>query len=393
MSAEMLMLVFLAAYFSIWILKATFLRPKPPAYKLIAAQKELARLREGSQSRELIEIDDALKAGWSLSDIGTTGEELVAFRYGKSQRIYAERMLARYRSGEAVKISSLIAYMQRENILPEDIGTSKQELDGDLREEVRRSLLERIDLLRSDVDHYVDPDRVCAEIVEGDKFGISLEELGTTKEKLVSMQKRAWLNQARLWWNRCKQGVEGGTAFEGLDFTVLSRNLSKAGAKIADLGISAADLVALRRKNYLNLAMATLEVLRQRIWFLPISGHYTHMGKDLVLPGDPEPYVRKLQGQLAKAKATLESVGSSQEEIDSLMPPAYMYSATFLLYWTRKLSERRALVEHPRPLDKEMSRNVAAIRTFLEKVGKKPEDIKTSEEELQSLDRLSVVAS
>jgi len=361
-------------------------RKKSSAHMLDSARRELVRLRNGSQSYwEPTQIDEALKAGWSFFAIGTTEEELAEFRCGKSKRIYAEKWLARYRCGETGSIVNLVAYLVAEGIKPEDVGTSQQELKVLLREENRKFLSERLCLLRNaaaaSIDFCMDPDMVCAELFEGRRIDISLEELGTTQEELVSLQKLAWLNQAKVWWRHHKEGIEGGS-FCILDFSRLFEMLRKAGAGIADLGISLADLSILKRKNYLLFAKSTLETLRQRVWFLPISGYYTDMGKDVVLPGDPVPYVQRLRLQLSKARASLEDIDSSQEEIDSLMVPAYVYSATFLLFWTRKLVQRRA---EGCSSNSEIFRNVAAIRAFLEMAEKKPEDIGTSQEELQAL--------
>jgi len=389
-TATVLWVIFVVVVVVAQLVRFFFFRPKPAAYLLIAAQSELARLRDGSQSYwRPIQIDEALNAGWSLSDIGTIGEELVEFRCGKSKRIYVQKELVAYQSGEDVDIADLIAFMREEKIQPEDVGASKQELEAYLHDEIKKSLLELFGSLRiaaaADLVQYVylDPDKACAVLSGGIRFGnVSWEELGTTQEELDSLCKKAWLNQAKLWWKRCRESVEGGSFYSVLNFSVMFGKLRRAGAGVVDLGISIADLGVLARKNYLLLAKDTLETLRQRIWFLPIDGHYTHMGKDVVLPGDPEHYVRLLRKQLTKAKASLEDVGSSQEEVDSLMFPAYFYSAQFLLFTSRKLARSRPQSEST---VREISRNVAAVRTFLERMGKQPEEIGTSEEELQAI--------
>jgi len=354
--------------------------------KLSLAKKEIERLRKGLDDFcDPENIETVLQEGRSLQDIdpSLTQEEFGNLMWRRRGRIYVRHELNKI-SERPIGIKLLMQYMGKRGIKPREVHTTWDELNELRRDEEERILLDKLLILRREAlgvgkAYFLDPHKICEDIMNS---GFVPEELGTTNEELVSLRKRAWLNQARLWWERRKSNVDGGNSYDIISLPEFTSMLRKAGASLKDLGISVADLISLRGRNSILQAKDTLEVLRQRIWFLPIDNYYTGMDVRLALPGNPEVVLGRLNRELAVADAKLEDIGSSQEEIDSLIPQAYHYSANFLLWFTR---ERLAAGEPNERTKQEMRRNVAAIRVYLEKLGKKPEDYKTSNQELDAL--------
>ncbi|OGZ29323.1 MAG: hypothetical protein A2931_02720 [Candidatus Niyogibacteria bacterium RIFCSPLOWO2_01_FULL_45_48] len=131
-----------------------------PKRVLKRAKKSLESLREGSGDPKYVEqdidsINAAFQIGWTHKDIGTTQEELKKLHNGGSLMIFAKNELDRAREEDAAGsnmadfgLYAIEKVLEKAGLLLADIGTSKEELNGIERRAEFRRTIQKIDDLR-----------------------------------------------------------------------------------------------------------------------------------------------------------------------------------------------------------------------------------------------------
>ena len=149
--------------------------------------------------------------------------------------------------------------------------------------------------------------------------------------------------------------MKAGFALRALEFSVAVHQ--------CDLGTPEADIRLLEKQGYRASALS---------WYA-----YLCNGTEV----DPESFVKRVIDDSKKAGITLAEIGTSEAELKQLAKECNLYAARQCLKRARDLSANPK--DHLDVIL--MTDNIDFARKHLEKAGAKPEDIGTSEKELQKL--------
>jgi hypothetical protein len=147
--------------------------------------------------------------------------------------------------------------------------------------------------LRSGIEHY----EICLGFLleEAQKGGLTLEDIGTSKEELEQLRIKGCKAEARRWLEYLRSGTGHYDTF----LKYLREEVQRGGLTLEDVGTSEEELEQLRIKYFKANAQYWLEYLRSG------TGHY-----DLSL--------KYLREEVQKGGLTLEDIGTSEKELEEL---------------------------------------------------------------------------
>jgi len=398
-----------------------------PQEKLEMARRALLELRDGEHNTnvgsDLNKINEALELGWSYKKIGTTKQEVIEFRNGKSQRIFATKLLEKTRSGKSIE-TSRIRDLVKEGVLSlEDIGVSEEELiSWDRKWELKFRKKEIQELRTMASNNFVEAQKEIISwgsmwkiesferrILQGSgnsdrKFDFSPEELGITQEEIHALTGRALLNKTRVELEGIRNAAAKGVLSE---FEIESRKiveqypedpdrwlrmegfkflLKKIGASLEDIGSSDDELRNLFRISKINNARHFLDNLRkptEKEWFF-LGFDEFHISDSKELIRRPEWHVELIQRRLGSADASLSDIGTNNEEMKILCKKGYFFIADLVVKRLRLVSGG---VAEPDLEDGErypVESALEVVRESLVRGGGNLSDIASSEDELNN---------
>ncbi len=387
--------------------------------KLHTARIAVTNLRKGSRGdnvKHKIEwINEALEAGWSYKDVGTTREELIEFRNGKSQQILAKRILEEIRAGMQEGFPTKGDFYELEQLLkekvfsPEEVGTSTEELFNLFRkrtisyskrtlEELRKMASDNLEEARGELRRHEDVDFTARTIREGYsddylKYHITLADIGTNHEELPILIRRAYLNAARLGLEDIQKAADRGCLpspeeRRGEDATHIDKLkliLEKAKAILEDVGSSENELQKLLVSSSKQLARNTLARLKNPVeneWFM-FGLIVFHLEGPRWVINRPKDLIIIMRKALKKANASLLDIGTNEGEVQELIKRGHLFVARLVLDKMRLASQDKTnLLDDERfPFDCALE----VVRGSLKQAGCGIDAICGSETELQRL--------
>lgn len=373
----------------------------------------------------LSNITEALEAGFSYEQIGTTRDEVIGFRNGDAHKTSARLQLEESRLLEQSPMNYEINNLAEDaGFALEEVGTSEAELES-LSKEYSRRIWERSvqrfrDWATGVSDRHENPDEFEKELVmllSPEHYYFSYENLGTTREECAEMIRLARRREVLYWVDYLKCNAEKGDTDNSFARKMIDESLEKAGLALSDFNIAESNLDEIERSAYIIKARNLLGELRVpgEGWFYsdPTSiNHNVRFYRPALLeciPGDPLVFVKKIKENLTTANATLADIGTSEPEIKTLVRAGHLASAKFLLEELKRVSqtprktqfERIASILDPKtivmddlnnPIDREtleesypIERDIQAIEYHLNGAGIELEEIRSSRQKLQEL--------
>lgn len=183
-------------------------------------------------------------------------------------------------------------------------------------------------------------------------LGTSEEELEELKRKVAKIKAKYWLKSAR---ERKNDSVLSYVQW-------IKECLIKAGVKPEEVGTSEKELIELQKKGHKCKAEYWLNSARK-------SSEKR----------DVEDIVKYLRGDLIKAGLGLESIGTSEKELEKLKKEGYKAQAEYSLRTAREKYAKKEELNFIHSWTK-------LVREYIEKAEISLEDIETSKEELRRLE-------
>lgn len=342
-----------------------------PKSKLKWAREAVEGLRAGFwmypvgkiylESRHISErmdcINEALEAGFSYEQIGTTREEVIGFRNGEAHKTSARLQVESFRRfEEGSRDYYIIQLAEDAGFNLEDVGTSVAELASLSREYSRRLQVGFVERFRkwamgqSNISE--DPDEFAKQISEllseENYVGrFTYEELGTSEQEYLEMMRLARRRQVEGRINLLKQDAERGDTHSSIVRKMIRESLEKAGLTLADFNIAESDLDEIERSAYIAKAREILDELRRpgEGWFYsppPVTNPNVRFYRPALwecIPGDPLVFVKGIKENLAAAHATLADIETSEAEIKALVCAGHFASAKFLIEELKRVSQ------------------------------------------------------
>lgn len=310
-------------------------------------------------------LTEAIEAGFSCEQIGTTKDEVVGFRNGEAHKTAARLELEVCRTLTTVVGRYRIVDLADEGKFAlEDIGTSTEELERLAREWLRR--------IREDsVDHFREWATGVASYHEGtDEFvkdvskdlspepeghGFSYEDLRTSEEEFSKLIRLARRREVADQIERLKREAAAGNTENARARKLINEALAKAGLTLGDFGIAEADLDAIELSAHLAKARKLLRELKApgEGWFYdppPLTNPNIRFVRTVpsgYMPGDPRLFVDGIKENLLTAGAKLADIGTDELELRELVRAGHITSATYLLRKMERIAKtpRRTRLE------------------------------------------------
>ena len=370
-------------------------------------------------------INEALETGFSYEQIGTTREEVIGFRNGDAHKTSARLQVELSRTLKQSPLDHEITKLaENTGFALEEVGTSATELESLSKEYSRRIWEKSVDRFRqlatSASDWHEDPDKFeeqLARLLSPEGYGFSYKDLRTSEEECAELMRLARRREVERWIKHLRYNAERGETSNSITREFIVKALEKAGLTLADFNITDADLDEIERSAHITEARNLLNELRTpgEGWFYsppPVTNPNVRFYRPALwgcVPGDPLVFVRKLEENLAIAKATLADIGTREAEIKTLVHAGPLASAKFLLEEFERVSqtprrtqfERIASMLGPKsvimddpsnPIDRQtlekpypIERDIQAIEYHLNGAGIEMEGIGSSRQKLQEL--------
>lgn len=306
-------------------------------------------------SERMTYINEALEAGFSYEQIGTTREEVIGFRNGEAHKTSARLQVEVSRVLEQSPRDYHITQLAEDaGFTLEEVGTNAAELESLSHEYSRRLYSRSVVRFRQYAtgtsDWHEDPDKFeeeMARLLSPENYGFSYEELGTSAVEYTELMRLARRREVERWVKHLRYNAERGETSNEITRKFIAEALEKAGLTLADLNITEAELDEIERSAYVTKARNLLNELRTpgEGWFYsspPVTNPNVRFYRPALwecTPGDPFVFVKKIEENLAAAHATLADIGTNETEIKALVRAGHLASAKFLIEELERVSQ------------------------------------------------------
>lgn len=338
----------------------------------------------------LDDINKAFESDFSYKDIGTTKEEVIGFRNGTAHKTSARLQLELSRTLEQRPPGYNILELAKDaGFTLEEIGTTAEELKSLSKEYSRRLHKKSVDQFRewatSISNWHEEPDefeKQLARLLSPEYYGFSYEELGTSEAECARLMRLARRREVIRWVNYLKHNAEKGDTNSSFARKMIKESLEKAKLMLSDFDITEIDLAEIERSAYVTKAKKLLAELKApgEGWFYtdpPPTNPNFRLYRPAIwecIPGDPMVFVKKIEENLATAKAVFADIGTNDAEIKDLIRAGHLASAKFLLQVLERVSRS------PRRTKFEQAMNMLGPNAMFMDDPRNPTDRKTLEE-------------